>query len=572
MGRVFACPTLSLLVLMPISVLAQNLPAEATPGGVLPGIENTLGVPTKAPSMTDPILPKAKELIFEAEEGETVPLSKISIAGNNKRAAKGIDLAALQKSIDEQLAEKKDWSVNSLNQLAANITNYYRAKDYLLTQAMVLEQSLSDGQAEITIVEGVIGEVRSNGNKNIRSKTVQKLFNGVKGKPSTRSQIESALFYASDLPGITGRGVLQRGATQGSADMVYEISKDDRFEFYLNADNYGSDFVGKHRVRADIVVNNPLKKGDKLTLSALQSLNPSNNDYFGFDYTIPAIFKRSGKPVYFGVSGSKNQFKVGGALASFNINGESTRLDAYMAYPYRRSFDNNKTLSLSLSTKTSEVKQQEISTSLDELTVLTLRHLWSRQYSKAGGGIFSLNATYSKGFEDTLGSMLENSLESSRIGSSGLKAGGDFDKYNLSFNLSHRLGDKMGLQVRLNGQESDDLLVSLEQFPIGGPNSVRAYPLSSFLVDSGYFASAELRAYPSSGVQFSFFADYAEGDLNQPLPADVAEVDVAGVGFGVNASIFGRYSLMASLARPVGDLPKTSEDEAQIYVSLSANF
>ena len=47
--------------------------------------------------------------------------------------------------------------------------------------------------------------------------------------------------------------------------------------------------------------------------------------------------------------------------------------------------------------------------------------------------------------------------------------------------------------VRLDGQWSNDLLVSLEQFPMGGPESVRAYPLSSFLTDSGYLGSLEVR-------------------------------------------------------------------------------
>jgi hemolysin activation/secretion protein len=559
-------------VLLPFGVLAQNLPAEATPGGVLPGIENTFGLPTDAPTMSKPVLPKVEPQNFEAEEGETVVLSSISISGASPSGVNGIDIEVLQKTIDDRLLEKKLWSVNSLNKLAADVTNYYRSKDYLLTQAMVLEQSLADGQAEITIVQGVIGEVIPKGNENIRSKTIEKLFNGVKGKPSTRAQIESALFFASDLPGIRGRGVLQRGASQGTADMVYQVSDDDRLELYLNADNYGSEFVGEHRVRADIVVNNPLKKGDKLTFSGLKSFNPSNNDYLGFDYTIPTIMRGSGKPIYWGISGSKNEFKVGGDLASFGITGESTRLDAYMAYPYRRSFNDNKTWSLSLSSKASEVMQQQVRTSLDELTVLTLRHLWSRQYEQGGGGIFSLNATYSKGFDDSLGSMIVNSPESSRIGASGEKAGGDFGKYNLSFNLSHRLLEKLSLQVRLNSQQSDDLLVSLEQFPIGGPNSVRAYPLSSFLVDSGYFASAELRASPSERLQISLFADSAGGDLNEPLPADVSNVDVAGVGLGLSANLGGRYSLIATVARPVGSRPTSIKDETQFYLSLSANF
>jgi hemolysin activation/secretion protein len=47
--------------------------------------------------------------------------------------------------------------------------------------------------------------------------------------------------------------------------------------------------------------------------------------------------------------------------------------------------------------------------------------------------------------------------------------------------------------ARVNVQLSDSPLLSLEQFPIGGINSVRGYRENTLLRDNGVFASLELR-------------------------------------------------------------------------------
>src|SRR3546814_10201633 len=69
----------------------------------------------------------------------------------------------------------------------------------------------------------------------------------------------------------------------------------------------------------------------------------------------------------------------------------------------------------------------------------------------------------------------------------------------------------------------DDVLVPMEQFALGGPDSVRAYPISDALGDRGYHVAVEYQVYapgfgdkasPFGGrpwrevVQFELFADH----------------------------------------------------------------
>ena len=79
--------------------------------------------------------------------------------------------------------------------------------------------------------------------------------------------------------------------------------------------------------------------------------------------------------------------------------------------------------------------------------------------------------------------------------------------------------------------------ITLEQFDVGGPASVRAYPVSELLADSAMFASLEytLDAPGFSDqpagfrgltwgevLRVSFFADYAHGRVNKATPGDLA--------------------------------------------------
>src|SRR3546814_18302908 len=53
----------------------------------------------------------------------------------------------------------------------------------------------------------------------------------------------------------------------------------------------------------------------------------------------------------------------------------------------------------------------------------------------------------------------------------------DFWSRRLSFVRMQSLTRSQRLYLKLNGQYSDDVLVPTEQFALGGPASVRAYPI-----------------------------------------------------------------------------------------------
>ena len=140
----------------------------------------------------------------------------------------------------------------------------------------------------------------------------------------------------------------------------------------------------------------------------------------------------------------------------------------------------------------------------------------------------------------------------------------------------------------MEGQYTNDPLVSLEQFSMGGPDSVRAYPVAEALAEKGGVASLELipgapgfAKRPAFGnhtwgqvLQFSLFADYANGELNAPLvlrrrtAAPTSRAPASAVQFSLPGRVFARLDV----ATPLTDREPSNGRDPQYYFRFGMTF
>ena len=150
-----------------------------------------------------------------------------------------------------------------------------------------------------------------------------------------------------------------------------------------------------------------------------------------------------------------------------------------------------------------------------------------------------------------------------------------------------RLTQYTSLVLRVDGQYTHDPLVSLEQFSLGGPDSVRAYSVSETLAEKGGVASLEFvmgapgfasRPAPGSRtwgdiLQFSLFVDYANGDLNAPLVASQnSSVALSGAGGAIQFSLPGRVFARVDVSTRLTDRTPTNGHSPQCYFRLGTSF
>jgi hemolysin activation/secretion protein len=170
--------------------------------------------------------------------------------------------------------------------------------------------------------------------------------------------------------------------------------------------------------------------------------------------------------------------------------------------------------------------------------------------------------------------------QSTRSGFSGQNAGGDFDKIVMRYQRLQRISSRNTLLIRAEGQATDDILTSLEQFVVGGPNSVRAYPIAEYLGDEGAFASlewsVELSDNGNRSFSLSLFGDYAYAKLNDPFPNELADTDLAGYGIGLSFSNISdsgnQFAFRLNVATPATSTDPSDGDDPQFYGQISYVF
>jgi len=566
--------------------IAAGVPGGITPGGAMPQIQEK-PEPFVYPNIEKPAMPERK-VIDDDPAAPRMLLKGFELYGIKDRPQYDISLEKIQRLIAAETEAmlppggERLFTISMFEQIAVAITRYYRARGFFLARAYIPEQKVTNGIVKLQVVETYLDQIVFDGNTLYDDETMAILFEDLIGEPVYITDIEAAMFKLNDYPGLTASAVFGPGSEPGSAAIVMRAFEKS-YENRISLDNYGSAFTGENRVLFHHDSNNLFGNADLLAINAMTSFSPANNQYVDFTYVQPvfkSLFKVGGGLAY-------NQFTVGEELEDLDINGDSIILKGFIDYRavHTRTDSFNIIADLSLKQATSRVV--DTVQAKDKLTVVRLdtvysgidRLLWTASHE----AYFSVSV----GLADFLGSMdsTGNGMSSRRGGSgatattAGTRAGGDFTKFNFGYSRLQPTFNLQSLLFRFDMQVSSDLLTSLEQYSMGGPYNVRAYPVAEILVDNAMFASfeyiftasPEIRQTWLNKLQLSVFFDYATGDLNDPILNSVSEATLSGVGIGIQAVPFDKVKARIDFARATGDEPSDLQS-LPFYFSLEYVF
>jgi hemolysin activation/secretion protein len=106
------------------------------------------------------------------------------------------------------------------------------------------------------------------------------------------------------------------------------------------------------------------------------------------------------------------------------------------------------------------------------------------------------------------------------------------------------------LRLKIDGQVSDQPLISNEQYSAGGMDTVRGYYESEISGDNALHFSAEVAAPDLAAlaglggkgqlIPYLFY-DYASVRVKQPLPGQAYGYDISATGIGVRGGLLGSF-------------------------------
>lgn len=509
-----------------------------------------------------------------AVEGPRIRVIEFNIVGLNERPDRGVTAQGINEVLTRNFATQpiEGWTMFELQDVAEDVTNYYRQRGLMVAQAFIPAQDVREGLVTMQIIEGSLGAVSVDGNRSYEIESLLGPFEDLLAQPIYQSDVEEALLTLQDYPGLTVFGTFQRGQTLGDTELLVSVRDEDRFYVRPSLDNYGSEFSGDQRGMVQFGVNNLTGGGDSMSGYVLKTASPSNGSYYGLQYQAQTQNAKNS----FGFGVTENTFDVvpvglNAALLQGTVNQGN--------FFYERRFANRRRFradgTLDIARKDAEIVRPGADR-LDELTALS----YMLDYYTVAPRQRGINLGY---FRVTAGD--NDGIATGRVDSNNAFVNGGYSKFDFLYQRLQRVGENHALLFRLGGQQSSDLLVPLEQYPIGGPTNVRAYPVAEALVDTGAAATVEwiidAPGFANRPIgsrtwgdifQLSFFYDYGGGELHDPLPNQADKYNFRGYGMALQFSVSQKFYLRIDGATPdSADQPSNGKDP-QWYASFNYTF
>lgn len=514
-------PSMSRSLRIPRTLLASTLALSAaqacaaTPGAGQISQEPRAPMPlaTQGPSALKVDKPTAGAV---PEGGPTVKLNTISLQGNT-----AFSTPTLQALLADALGREQTFA--DLSRLADRITGHYRDAGYLVARAYLPAQQLKAGTLDIAVLEGRLGQVELRNNAGLQPSALAALQQLPLNSPVQSQSLDQALLTLADLPGTRIQSTLRPGQAVGASDLLVEVSSMRRFEGSVDLDNFGSLYTGEYRLGTSLYWNNPLDRGDQLSLRVQASNDDLHYERLAYQLPLGTHATRVGMAV------SNMQYRLGKDFEALDASGSARIASAYLRQGLLRSVGANWYGQLQFDAKfmRDEVGSTKTNTR-QQLHNLGLGVNGEWRDSLGGGAGNALQGTLTVG-------RLSMDAASTALDAASARSIGNFLKLELAAQRMQALIPGLSLALNLRGQVADQNLPSVEKLSLGGSQGVRAYPQGEALGDSGWLATAELRWSVAPGWQLQAFGDAGGVRTNQqPWLHTGNHRRLAGVGLGTS--------------------------------------
>lgn len=512
--------------------------------------------PRETPRLGPRIQPAPPEPQRGPGEGRLVTIARVAIAGNTV-----LSEAALRPLVTP--LEGQNVTLARVEQARLAIVTAYRNAGYaFVTVAAALAPSGPDrSDLQLSVTEGYVAEVRLEGDIGPAGTQVLRfLNNATEQRPIRVETLERALLLASDVPGVTVRGLLQPVQGEpGALRLVAQVTRRS-ISGYGTVDNRAYRLTGPFQALAVLTANSFTEYGERTEVSGFVAERESQ--YFAqaaFETFIGASGLRVRLYAGTGVTRPIGELQSVGFAAITQVGGFS------LSYPIIRSRPLNLT-AVGQFDLYNAVIENEVSGNVSRVARDEIRTFRGGFDLQAGDNAFGMlplainlgTVRVSQG-TNRLGASRNLALDASRqsVAFNFLKVAGEFQRTQPLF---APFADTMiNIQGLVSGQWTNEILPSAERYFLGGNRLLRGYHVGQVAGDRGYGYALELQLdtawdvpvtpFPGSGratSQFYVFQDY--GRVTQNLDSD-RNVKAVSYGGGIRTLLSETVGIDLEFAR-----------------------
>ncbi len=451
-------------------------------------------------------LPLPSPLALPEAAKPTAPRESASKAGEVRFTVNSFVLEGVKLLPEASVqAVLKDWvnrpvNFDDLQKACDAVVALYRSKGFTV-QAILPPQKIAEGVVKILITEAKLSEVIVNtpqGNTRFGKERAAKYITYANpiGGPLNMDTLERALIILNETPGVMVSSQLEPGKNDGETVAVIQLTEPPLIAGRVEANNYGSRTTGANQGVVALNANNVTGIGDQAAINGIAS---EGSQYVQAAYSLPA----SPDGIRLGIAGTYLNYKNVSSYVSSNSGvGDAWTTGLSAAYPLIRSQATNLNTTLNYDIKSYMNKNNTTQYVISSYNINNLSvGLSGNHYDGfGGGGISTGSISVVQGYLDILGTSSPGY---------GAYTPPSFSKLAFSGSRNQQLTDDglSSFYLAVSGQMASVNLNSAEQFYLGGPYAVRAYPVAQGGGSQGGLATAELRRQLPQNLTVSAFFD-----------------------------------------------------------------
>jgi hemolysin activation/secretion protein len=534
----------------------------------------TLASPAAALAQADPASLEHTIPKFETNNARTVPkiaapaarppenarlegtfiLGAVNITGSTVFSSE-----ELAKSFEPYLASRVGQA--ELNRIVTDITNRYRRAGYLLSYAVLPEQSVTSGIVNIRVVEGFISDVRIEGDTRSASAAKAAAVQLLEDRPLRNSRLERSLAIIRKIPGATLKdATLSRSVNDPRQHVLTIVLGGARVTGIVYSDNRGTIEGARARAYSSISAASVLTSGDQLQLDLFAIPSDEFRYWYG---QAKASVPLNSNGLRLSVSASRGaQF---GRTSGGNEHGNSRQFtgELIVAPVQSRTFELNGHLSLS-----DWLSKETMGGNLVQRDRLDVARFWLDLAHIAKNRV-DVRFGVSQGLDLGSATRSGDQLATRPFGSA------KFTKFNADIQMIAPLSNRIYLRADSMAQISTKPLLASEEFALGGSRIGRSQDFNAATGDSGLGAMAEMNYRLSNAksgpkdLTLFFYADGGAAFRKRPSAGLPRHQWLAGIGTGARFTSFG-IIWSGELGVPLHS--PTKKEGVRLFVSGAHSF
>ena len=366
-------------------------------------------------------------------------------------------------------------SFAELIQAQESITQLYVDQGYITTGTFIPPQTLKDGIVKIEVVEGSVEKIEVKGLQRLPTSYITSRLKKGTQTPLNQQKLLEALQLLQFNPLIDKISAeLSAGTSPGANILTVEVTRASAFAASLRLDNQRVPSVGSQRRIVELIHDNLFGFGDRLNVRYYNT--DGSNALDDFSYTIPVNASNGTLGFTFRLIDSK---VVEEPFDDLDLKSDFRQYALTYRQPIIQNPNQELALGLIGDRQTSDVNL--LDNLLEGETRINTLRFFQEYTQRSSQYVLALRSQFSiglQGFQTTL---------------NGEETDQEFYVWRGQAQYVRLLSDNTSLLLRSELQLADRPLIPIEQFSLGGINTVRGYRQDLLLSDNGFFASVELR-------------------------------------------------------------------------------